>query len=512
MIALYSIAEIRAIEQAALAALPPGTLMRRAGLAAAELAQKLAAAVRSSAASSAPRRVLVLAGPGNNGGDALQAAAELARAGLPVDIVRLAGAHPPPADCAQALAAAQDSSARFIDIAQLPPAAAHAWALVIDGLFGIGQTRMLADDAAVLVEYANAQSCPRLALDVPSGLNADTGAVIGAAEGGVAFHATYTLTFIGNKPGLHTGDGRDHAGSVTVASLGIERTLFPPAQARLNAPPLFARWLRPRRQNSHKGSYGDLAVIGGAPGMSGAPVLSARAALHCGAGRVFVGFLETAIGFDDAHPELMFRRTQDLDFSAALAIGPGLGTAPVARDLLARALAGTAPLAIDADALNLLAAEASLQQRLRQRRAPTLLTPHPLEAARLLGTTAAVVQADRLAAARNLARQCNATVVLKGSGSVIAEVDGNVAINPTGNAALATAGTGDVLTGVCGALLAQGWEATPAALAAVWLHGAAADLLVAQGAGPVGLTASELIPAIRTVLNRAIDEHAAPRS
>jgi len=516
MIALYSIAEIRAIERAALAALPAGTLMRRAGLAAAELARTLLAAPAADAIHpippTAPRRVLVLAGPGNNGGDALLAAAELARAGITVDIAQLPDSPPPPADAAQALALAKDSSARFVDAAQLPPAATRAWALVIDGLFGIGQTRALAGDAAALVAYANAQACPRLALDVPSGLNADTGTVIGAADGGSALRATHTLTFIANKPGLHTGDGRDHAGSVTVAGLGIDQALFPPAQARLNAPPLFARWLRPRRQNSHKGSHGDLAVIGGAQGMSGAPVLSARAALHCGAGRVFVGFLEPATGFDDAHPELMFRHTRDLDFSAALAIGPGLGASPIARDLVERALGGSAPLVIDADALNLLAADTALRQRLRQRQAPTLLTPHPLEAARLLDISAAEVQADRLAAARALASQCHATVALKGSGSVIAEVDGNVAINPTGNAALATAGTGDVLTGVCGALLAQGWEPTPAALAAVWLHGAAADLLVAQGAGPVGLTASELIPAIRTVLNRAIADAAAARA
>ena len=313
------------------------------------------------------------------------------------------------------------------------------------------------------------------------------------------------ITFIGDKPGLHTADGRDYAGLVQVADLGVERGLFPAAQARLNAPELFADWLRPRRQNSHKGSYGDLAVIGGAHGMCGAPVLAARAALHCGAGRVFVGFLEQAAAFDDAHPELMCRRAQDLNFSTStLAIGPGLGDSRMAHDMLARALASNTPLVIDADALNLIAAEPGLQQKLRQRRAGALLTPHPLEAARLLGVTAGAVQADRLGAARALARQFNATVVLKGSGSVIAEASGMATINPTGNPALASAGTGDVLCGVCGALLAQGWPPAAAAWAAVWLHGAAADQLVAQGVGPVGLTASELIPAIRASLNQAI--------
>lgn len=503
MTALYTVHEIRAIEQAALSGLPAGTLMQRAGQAAADLARTLLADARGKG------RILVLAGPGNNGGDALETAACLARAGLETLAVRYAGPQAQSADCALALAHAEQSGVRVVEPAQLPSTA--DWALVIDGLFGIGLGRPLSGAIGSMVEHVNTLACPVLALDVPSGLNADTGSVVGAASGVLAIRATHTITFIGDKPGLHTGDGRDYAGAVTVADLAIDSTLFPPPRTRLSTPSLFAPWLQPRRQNSHKGSYGDLTVIGGAHGMSGAPVLSARAALHCGAGRVFVGFLEPATGFDDAHPELMFRSTQDLDFSAALAIGPGLGTSRVAHDLLAHALGTAATLVIDADALNLLAAEPALQQKLQQRRGSALLTPHPLEAARLLGVSAAAVQADRLAAARTLARQFHATVVLKGSGSVIAEPDGSAAINPTGNPALATAGTGDVLTGVCGALLAQGWPPAQAAAAAVWLHGAAADRLVAQGVGPVGLTASELIPAIRAALNQTIKEHGAYR-
>jgi hydroxyethylthiazole kinase-like uncharacterized protein yjeF len=452
--------------------------------------------------------VLLLAGPGNNGGDALEAAACLAEAGLKPHLVRYAGAQPPSPDCLQALAHAQRSGVDFYEPAQLPALSAIDWALVIDGLFGIGLARPLSGEVCAAVEYVNQLRCPILALDVPSGLNADTGQVIGAgSRQSLAIRATHTLTYIGDKPGLHTGDGRDCAGAVTVARLDIAPALFPTTQTRLNQPALFADWLQPRAQNSHKGSYGDLIVIGGAHGMSGAPVLSARAALHCGAGRVLVGFLEPASPYDAAHPELMCRRAQDLDFSeAALAIGPGLGSSRSAHDVLARALRSTMPLAIDADALNLLAAEPGLRHKLQHRRGAALLTPHPLEAARLLGTTAAAVQSDRLAAARTLAQQLNATVVLKGSGSIIATPDGSATINPTGNPALATAGTGDVLTGVCGALLAQGWPAAQAAWAAVWLHGAAADRLVADGIGPVGLTASELIPAIRAAFNRAINE------
>lgn len=496
--ALYSVAEIRAIEQAALAAQPPGSLMQRAAQAAAALAQTLVGGNNA--------QVLILAGPGNNGGDALEVAALLAAAGWQPQVLHYAGSQPAP-DCAAALAHARSAGVRIDPISEWTALRATGWALVIDGLLGIGLARPLSGDLCPLLEYVNTLACPRLALDVPSGLNADTGNVVG--PDGIALHATHTITFIGDKPGLHTADGRDVAGQVQVADLALDHSLFPPASAQLNGPALFAPWLQARRQNSHKGSYGDLIVIGGAHGMSGAPVLSARAALQCGAGRVFIGFLEQAVEFDAGHPELMCRRAADLDFSsAALVVGPGLGSSREAHDLLAQALATATPLVLDADALNLLAVEPGLQQRLQQRRGATLLTPHPLEAARLLGTSAAAVQADRLAVARTLARQFNASVVLKGSGTVIAQADGRIALNPTGNPALASAGTGDVLAGVCGALLAQGWPAPKAALAAVWLHGRAADLLVEQGLGPIGLTASELIPAIRCALNQAV-RHAA---
>lgn len=495
--ALYSVAEIRTIEQTALAAQPAGGLMQRAAQAAAALAQTLIAE------HNAP--ILILAGPGNNGGDALEVAVLLVAAGLQPHVLHHAGSPPSP-DCAAAQLHASQAGVHLYTFSELPALRETGWGLVIDGLFGIGLTRPLSGELRTALCYVNTLACPRLALDVPSGLNADTGNVVG--PDGIALHATHTVTFIGDKPGLHTADGRDVAGQVQVDDLALDPALFPAASAHLNGPAHFARWLRARRQNSHKGSYGDLMVIGGAHGMSGAPVLSARAALQCGAGRVFIGFQEQAVAFDDAHPELMCRHAADLDFSSAtLVVGPGLGDSRDAHDLLARALATTSPLVLDADALNLLAVEPGLQQRLQQRQGPTLLTPHPLEAARLLSTSTASIQADRLTAARKLARQFNATVVLKGSGTVIAQADGQVAINPTGNPALATAGTGDVLAGVCGALLAQGWPASEAALAAVWLHGRAADQLVEQGLGPIGLTASELIPAIRRALNQSINQN-----
>ena len=491
MQALYSVDEIRALERAAAAQLAPGTLMRRAGMAGANAALALLPAGEAHA-------VLVLAGPGNNGGDALEVAAHLADADIDVTIIHLASGGAVAPETAQALVRARASSAVFADAI----AAGARWSLVVDGLFGIGLGRALAGEASVLAQAANRADCPVLALDVPSGLDADTGAVVGGADG-IAVRATHTITFIGDKPGLHTGQGCDHAGLVTVATLEAAASAGP-ARAELATPALFAPHLQARDNNSHKGSFGDVTVIGGAHGMAGAPVLSSRAALYGGAGRVFVAMLEPGPAYDSAHPELMMRAAAQVSFErSCVVIGPGMGSEPLAHELLERALASSAPLVIDADALNLIASMPSLQAML-PRAAPTVMTPHPLEAARLLGVDSATVQADRLASARTLAARFGACVLVKGAGSVMARADGHVAINTTGNPGLATAGSGDVLAGLCGALLAQGWPAWEALVGAVWMHGAAADLLVDEGAGPIGLTAGELPAALRTVRNRLV--------
>jgi hydroxyethylthiazole kinase-like uncharacterized protein yjeF len=501
--ALYTVSEIREIECAQLAVLPEGTLMQRAGQAAAQLALNLLPQPHAEV------RILSLAGPGNNGGDAIEAARVLAEQGVKVTVLLCADADRLPADAQQALTRARQSKVRFIAASVDAIQEASDWSLVIDGLFGIGLARPIAGLQRSLVEAINSLDCPVLALDVPSGLNADTGAIVG--DDGVAIRATHTITFIGDKPGLHTLYGRDHAGQVHVADLGIENNLFKPARAHLNAVELFSAHLKRRPHNSHKGSYGDVIVIGGAHGMTGAPILAARAAAKCGAGRVFAAFLGEAPAYDSMQPELMCRRALDMDFSAGILVaGPGLGTSKSAHEALSRALQTQAPLVLDADALNLIAAETELQHALSQRKGTVLMTPHPLEAARLLQSTTREVQADRLAAAREIATHFHAVVVLKGSGSVIASPDGEAVINTTGNPALATAGTGDVLAGICGALLAQAFPAWHAGLAAVWLHGQAADTLVNQGIGPIGLTASELIPCVRTLLNRLTEQHAAP--
>lgn len=491
---LYTVAHTRAIEAQAFRSLPPGTLMTRAGQAAAAAAIALLGDARD-------LPVLVLAGPGNNGGDALEAAANLADAGIDTTVLHLPGQREASSETAAAYDRARQASVGWLDM--LPPDG--QWGLVIDGLFGIGLDRPLAGEYRDLVAGLAELRCPVLALDVPSGLDADTGTVIG--PDGVAVRATHTMTFLTDKPGLHTGDGRDYAGLVNVATLDLDAATLPAANTVLNRPEGFAARLGARRHNSHKGSFGDVAIVGGAHGMAGAPVMAARGALFAGAGRVFVAALNTPPGYDSSQPEIMFRAADDFDFfGRTLVIGPGMGGSADAIRLVGKALDGDSPLVIDADALNLIGESPDLQTRLAGRAAEAILTPHPLEAARLLGMTVSVVQADRLAAAREIAVRMNSTVILKGSGTVVARPDGQVLVNPTGNAGLATAGSGDVLAGVCGALLAQGWSGWEAAAAAVWMHGAAADELVEQGIGPIGLTAGELPAAIRRVLNRLVRE------
>ncbi|HZW14511.1 MAG TPA: NAD(P)H-hydrate dehydratase [Noviherbaspirillum sp.] len=498
--ALYQVSEIRAIEEAALATLPTGTLMQRAGEAAARVALKLSSEPRQTAP------VLVLAGPGNNGGDALETAFQLANSGLEVVVLLCADLARQSKDSQRALAKAKSTAARFLE-PTVDSARAQRWSLIIDGLFGIGLTRPIAANLRALVETINSLNCPVLALDVPSGIDADTGAIVG--DTGVAIRATHTVTFIGDKPGLHTFNGRDFAGEVEVANLRIEHELFPSAKAYLNSLETFTPFLRHRQHNSHKGSFGDVIVVGGAHGMGGAPILAARAASKCGAGRVFAAFIDEPPPYDSVQPELMCRYAPEMDFTGAtLVVGPGLGISELAHDILSKVLHAPSPIVLDADALNLIAAEPGLQQELAQRSADAVITPHPLEAARLLGTTAKEIQADRPTAAAELAQRLNAVAVLKGSGSIIAKPDGALYINTTGNPALATAGTGDVLAGICGALVAQSFPVWNAALAATWLHGQAADTLLGQGTGPIGMTASELIPCVRTILNQLTQKYA----
>ncbi|HVN35401.1 MAG TPA: NAD(P)H-hydrate dehydratase [Casimicrobiaceae bacterium] len=484
---IYRVGELREIE-AASASLP---LMERAGAAAAGVARAWARQ-RGGA-------VLVLAGPGNNGGDALVVARLLRDAFFDVAVVFRGDAAKLPPDAAAAHRAFVDSGGSTV--ADYPER--FTGSLIVDGLFGIGLARPLASADAALVERANASGIPILALDIPSGLDAETGVAMGAA-----IRARATATFIALKPGLLTADAVDLAGEISVHSLGLDPEAASPAHGhRLDwkslaaaLPPALTR----RERNVHKGTYGTLGIVGGTEGMIGAPLLAGRAALHAGAGKVLVGFAGDAHpAIDWGQPELMLRHASAVLDAApdALVCGPGLGTAAAARSIVARAIATTVPLVLDADALNIIASDSALAAAVAARGAPTIATPHPAEAARLLRATSADVQKDRLAAAQTLATELNVAVVVKGAGSVLAYPDGKWDINTTGNPGLASGGTGDVLAGFVGAMLAQRIEAVAALRIAVCVHGAAADACIAAGTGPLGLTASELMPMARSLLN-----------
>ncbi len=491
-IPLLTAQALRTAETQAQALLPPGALMQRAGQAAARVVRQLLPSRAS--------RVWVLAGPGNNGGDGFEMATLLLQAGYHVN-VSLCGhleTRPDDANAAQQRWQAAGGSTRStfdLDPAQPPD-------LIVDALFGIGLSRAITGQAAEWIRLANATSCKKLALDIPSGLSADTGRVIGdgAAQDTPVFHADQTATFIAGKPGLYTADGVDYAGQVSVHDLGV---LLNDTPGHLNHPALFTAHLPQRRRNTHKGLFGNLALVGGQRGMTGAVTLAAHAGLLAGAGRVFVLPLDNGYAHSDVLPELMFRPPENLLGTQpdCIVSGPGMGTERASLDTLLNHLGVSVPLLLDADALNLLATEAACQNRLRRRTAATLLTPHPLEAARLLRTDVAQIQADRVAAALALAQDYRALVVLKGAGSVLADPHGTWCINPTGNPILSIPGAGDVLSGLVGGLIAQGMPPWNALLAGVWLHGQAADTLTDALPRHTGLTASELAHEIRHQLN-----------
>jgi hydroxyethylthiazole kinase-like uncharacterized protein yjeF len=487
---LLGLDELRAIEARFERADPP--LMQRAGRATAEMARRMA--------TDSGARILVVAGPGNNGGDAWVAARELQQGFHKVTVLELAGAEPKAAEARAAKAAFV--AAKGDVVAQWPDGARPA--LLVDGLLGIGILRDVDARVGALIERMNGSRAPILAIDVPSGLDAATGRVRGKAV-----RAARTLTFIAHKPGLHTLDGLDHCGEVVLDDLGLADAVREAARGEILGPRDVSPWLGPRSRNSHKGNFGTVGVIGGNRGMVGAALLAARSALLAGAGRVRLGLLAgDAPAIDPAYPELMLRPLDDAMESDVLVLGPGAGRSPSAtaasmfeRTLLPAAVASSKPLVLDADALNTLAFNDGLRADLARRAAPTIVTPHPAEAARLSRTQTGEVQADRVTAAVALARTLQVHVVLKGAGSICAAPDGSFAINATGNPGLASGGTGDVLAGVIGALLSQGLEAQRALRYAVCLHGAAADSLVARGRGPVGLTASEIALECRRLLN-----------
>jgi len=478
---LFDDATTRRIERRAAAALPEHTLMARAGVALLRLAR---------AAAPNARTAWIAAGPGNNGGDGLVLATWLQRGGMAVGVT-LVGHRADralPADAAWALAEARAAGVTIR--ADLPDAATRERVdLGVDALLGVGQSRAPEGAMVDAIAALNALRCPVLAVDAPTGLSTDTGAQLGD----IAVRATHTLTLLTAKPGLFTGAGRELAGEPWFDDLGVAPQPGELPTASLTGSRATTALLPRRRHLANKGSFGDVHVAGGAAGMVGASLLAAHAASLAGAGRVLVHTHASdaggALPVDVRHPELMLRPMAELQSTlrdnrkATAVAGCGGGDAVAAE--LPGCLAHAARLVLDADALNAIARDASLRTPLRARHArasATILTPHPLEAARLLGATAAEVQADRLAAARRLAADTGAVVVLKGSGTLVAAPDGRVAVNPTGDARLATAGTGDVLAGWIGGLWSAQApddgainQAFAVARAAAWIHGRACD-------------------------------------
>jgi ADP-dependent NAD(P)H-hydrate dehydratase / NAD(P)H-hydrate epimerase len=480
---------LHAIEAQAKTALPPGSLMQRAGQAAAQLAW------RKIFSGHVHPRATVLAGPGDNGGDAFVAALALHQYGVHVQMYA-SPTQTRDAQAARAALAAVLPVAPLQDFMQTT-AGAHG---IIDGLLGIGANRAPQAALAAAITHANTQAqhgTPVIALDVPSGLNAWTGQPW--SEHAV-IKAHYTQTFLCMKPGLFTGQGPNLSGHIVLEPLGITA---PASAAFLTCPADFTSHFAPRLPAQHKGHSGDIAVIGGAPGMQGAALLAARAALATGVGRLYVCLQDRSLSVDPLYPEAMLRTWDNAPTQCnAVLAGCGMAQSPAALQTLARALAWNTPLVLDADALNLLATQPALAQALTQRSAATVITPHPLEAARLLATDSAHIQADRLTAAHALAQRYNAVAVLKGVGTITASPQGDCALNPTGNAALATGGTGDMLAGAIAALLGTGVPAFEAAIAAVYAHGLAAEQLSAQQlGGTAGLHSLDFVRVLTQVFN-----------
>jgi hydroxyethylthiazole kinase-like uncharacterized protein yjeF len=471
--ALFSVASTRRIEATALSTRPAFALMARAGDAVARLALALGPHAR---------KILVVAGPGNNGGDGIEAATRLCEMGKPASILLFADPTALPGDAAHALTRAKQVGVSIAIASANEEPERGAPDLVVDALLGIGASRppagRLLKGMERIAQFA-AQGARVLAIDVPSGLDADQGQPFGDA----CVIAHDTLTLLTAKPGLFTAAGRDHAGTIWLDALGLDLAAES-ADAWLVGHGELGRFDLARLHAQHKGSFGDVAIVGGASGMAGAAVLAARAAHAAGAGRVFLDLLAepaTSAAFDPMRPELMLRKDWwqgPVDSLTHTTVVCGCGGGDAARAALPRLLSLAPRLVLDADALNAIATDPGLRTMVAARAArslETILTPHPLEAARLLGVSTREVQDQRLGAASQLAERYMAVVVLKGSGSIIVAPGERPRISATGNASLATAGTGDVLAGWIGGRWLPGAAAYDAATRGVIEHGAAAE-------------------------------------
>jgi NAD(P)H-hydrate epimerase len=482
---LYTAGQVRGIDYAAIHEL---------GIAGYELMKRAGKAVLDDARNRFPSagHWLIICGGGNNGGDGYVVARLAVDAGIKVTVCSLVEPERLKGDAAKAYSDWQGSGGRT---GNWPLSDDSSFDLAMDALLGTGIDRAVEGRFREAIVFLNQLPCPKYAIDIPSGLNADTGAVMGGAV-----RAQNTMTFVGRKRGMYTADGPDFCGHIGFDDLDIPSAAADSCAetaGELLSLDSLAGLLKPRSRNSHKGSYGHVFAVGGLKGMSGAIRLCGEAALRSGAGRV-------TLATDPAHatlvnlsrPELMVKAVASgdelpsiLNGSQVIAVGPGLGLTDWSESLLRTCLGTQATLVVDADALNLLARQSHKNS---VRRENWILTPHPAEAARLLDCEVSEIQKDRVFAAVNIAQRYGASVVLKGCGSVIAEPSGNYAICPLGNPGMATAGSGDVLTGIIAALVGQGLSCFAAAKAGVVAHSAAGDL-AADNVGEMALIAGDII-------------------
>ena len=492
---LYSAAENGELDRRAIEVhgIPGIALMRRAGKAAFRVARRRWPDVRS---------LSIFCGRGNNAGDGYVIAGLALSRGYAVQLLQVTDA----ADLAGDAGRARDwALEQGVVIEAFAPDVELRGELIVDALLGTGLKGAVRAPFSAAIESINAAhdaGLPVLAVDLPSGLSADTGAALGTAV-----RAVVTATFIGVKRGLLTGAGPAHAGDVHFDDLGVPAEVYTEAgaPAGIGLLELGTDGLRLARRprDAHKGHYGHLLVVGGDCGMGGAVAMAAEAALRTGTGLVSVatrGMHVPAILMRT--PEVMAHAVESraallplLERATAVVIGPGLGRDPWGEQMLDAVLACPLPLLLDADALNLLATRP-------ERRDHWVLTPHPGEAGRLLGSSAARVSEDRFAAVEALIARFGGAVVLKGAGTLVAADDG-VALSPYGNPGMASGGMGDVLSGVVGGLLAQGLAPHAAAALGACLHGAAGDAAAAEG--EAGMTATDLMPHFRALLSEAAE-------
>lgn len=487
----------------------PAALMDQAG-------RRVAEVVSNHLRDHGGRGVVVLAGRGNNGGDGLVAARYLRSAGFQVAAFTLADEQEARGEARQALEAARDAGVPLTTVARASAAGVEkgmaATDVIVDALFGTGFRGPAQGEAAALIELANQTGKPIVAVDIPSGLQADTG-----RSEGPCIRAAATVTMGLPKIGLLVYPGAEAAGTIYVADIGYPDVLAddPAIPTHLVTAAMVRSLVPLRAPDTHKGTYGRVLVIAGSVGFTGAAALTSLGALRTGAGLVTVGVPQSVYPIvaakvtegmptplaDAAGAIAAQARDQIAELAAnadVIALGPGLSRSDGVRAVVESLLQGDRPLVIDADALNVLAGRARV---LSQSRAPVVITPHPGELGRLVNRSTAEIQTDRLGAARAAAAQFRAVVLLKGARTVVAAPDGQAYIVPTGNPGMATGGMGDVLTGAVAALIGQGRQLVEAAYGGAYLHGLAADL-IAEGRGQVGILASEVADHLPMAIHR----------